>query len=150
LVGVRVAGDDPGDVSGGDHPALFDRVQAHHGGAVPAVAAPVHTGFFDAHLGEGVFDVDVPTGGAVQDYRFAGSGGRAAHAVNLARIGAAEQPRQQHIEAGAALPEVLRFEHPALAGASTHPFRFDLHRLPPLLRPNNFWGPEKRLSQITL
>jgi len=65
---------------------VVDGVQGHGGGAVAAVAGPLHPRVADADLGEGVLDVDVGLLGAPDDRRFGGGGGGAADAVDLAGV----------------------------------------------------------------
>lgn len=121
LSGVGVEHSDGGDRIGRAHPPFANGEGCDDRRAVAAVAAPVHRHLIDADLREGVVDVDIRIIGRVQDDRLAGGGAATPDAVDLAMIGAAEDPQEHLIAGQAGNVQVLAAKDPALAGAAAHP-----------------------------
>ncbi|RMN06389.1 hypothetical protein ALQ67_200067 [Pseudomonas savastanoi pv. glycinea] len=93
---------------------------------VAAIAAPVDERLVDGYLAEQVIDIVVGLGAARHNDRFAGTGRRPAHAVDLLFIGvrAADDSQQQRIPRRSrnlcSFGQVRQPEKHTLAGATTH------------------------------
>src|SRR5690606_33602823 len=82
----------------------------------PAVAAPVHEGRADAHLGERVVDVGIVARRRPDDRRLARLRGCAPEAVDLPHVRAAEDAHQDALDGGLVIGQGVAAEEDPSAG----------------------------------
>jgi hypothetical protein len=121
LPGVGIADTHSGLAVIGVDPSVLERVGSDDCRAVSAVAAPIHHGLFDAHLGEGVVDVDAGFLAGAEDDSLARRRAAAADTIDLARVGGAEETQKHLVGAEAWNFERTSLEDPAFAGTPAHP-----------------------------
>ena len=116
--GIRVEDPDSRLGLAGNHEILVHGEYAHSRGQVAAVALPIYLGFIHRNLAEGIVHIGILPLRGSDDADLASEGVGAAQAVDLAQVGAAQEPEDDLVAQGSCFRQLVSLEIKTLAGPS--------------------------------